>query len=456
MYATVPTHHSFTPDLSAWGFSRATTLQRFALALVWLAVASGAVVFTEPAPVDLLTMGLIVGLPLVGLVVVPTALWIVAGVWAICGACALIASAFAPDLAKAATHTGVSIYLYAAFFVFAGFVAKRPKEHTKLILDAYLWAAFIGAVAGVVGYFNLLPGAFDLFTRYGRATGTFKDPNVFGPFLVPALIYALHKVLNEPLQRTLLPGVMMLFLSFAILLSFSRGAWFNAAIALTVYLYFSFALAPSNRQRVKLVLLGGFAIMAGAGVLAASTQLEGVGELLSHRAAMTQSYDVGPQGRFGGQEKAQGLILDNPLGLGAMVFATVHHHEDVHNVYLTLFLSAGWIGGLAFAALVGVTAVWGLWHATRQTATQSLFLIAYAAFLGNAIEGFVIDIDHWRHFYLEMGIVWGLMLSRQKSFADGVLPNPLDPDDRWSTDRFRRIVRRAHGRIVRRAMPVAA
>jgi hypothetical protein len=27
------------------------------------------------------------------------------------------------------------------------------------------------------------------------------------------------------------------------------------------------------------------------------------------------------------------------------------------------------------------------------------------------LEGLVIDLDHWRHFYLLMALVWGLMLS---------------------------------------------
>ncbi len=392
-----------------------TALQRVALVLVWIAVASGAVVFSEPAPVDLLTIALIVGLPLVGLVSPVAPLWIVAAVWGVCAAGALVASMFSPDIAKAATHTGVSIYLYAAFFIFAAFVVKRPHAHTKLILDAYLWAAFVGAVAGVVGYFNLFPGAFDLFTKYGRATGTFKDPNVYGPFLVPALLYALHKLLTEPVRRTIVPAVMLLFLSFALFLSFSRGAWFNAVVAIAVYGYFSLVFAPTNRQRVKMIGLGTLAIVSAVGVLVVAAQHDSIGDLLSHRAALTQSYDVGPEGRFGGQEKAKGLILENPLGLGAMVFATYKHHEDVHNVYLTLILSAGWIGGLAFFAIVWLTALFGLRFAMRRTPTQAFFLIVYGAFLGNALEGFIIDIDHWRHFYLEMGMVWGLMVADRSS-----------------------------------------
>ncbi len=394
-----------------------TVLQRLALVMVWLGVASGAVVFTEPAPVDVLTMGLIVGLPLVGLVAIPPALWVVTAAWGVCGAGALVASAFAVDVGKSFVHTLISFYLYAAFFTFAAFVAKRPYAHTKLILDAYLWAAFVGAVAGVVGYFNLVPGAFDMFTRFGRATGTFKDPNVFGPFLVPALLYALHKVLNEPLRRTLLPGVMMLFLSFAILLSFSRGAWFNVVVAGAVYIYFSLVFAPSNRQRVKMVLLGSLALAAAACVLVLAARTEAVGELLSERAALTHAYDVGPQGRFGGQAKAKLLILENPLGIGALVFGSVHHHEDVHNVFLTMFLAAGWVGGFAFIAILWMTALFGVRHGMRGTRTQALFIIVLAAFLGNLLEGFVIDIDHWRHIYLEMGVLWGLMLADRTSVA---------------------------------------
>lgn len=407
------------PSSAAW---QPTALQRLAYGLVWLSVASGAVVFSEPAPVDVLTMGLIVGLPLAGLVTPKGALWLVAAVWGVCGAGALIATGFAPDIARAATHTGISIYLYAAFFVFAAFVAQRPEQHTRLILDAYLWAAFIGAVAGVIGYFNLFPGAFEMFTKFGRATGTFKDPNVYGPFLVPAMLYALHQALNLPLRRAVIPIVMLLFLTFAIFLSFSRGAWFNAAVAVAVYIYFSLVFARSNRQRIKMMLLGTVALASAASIVAFAAQFEGIGDLLSDRAALTQSYDVGPQGRFGGQEKAKGLILDNPLGLGALVFATDYHHEDVHNVYLTLFLSAGWAGGLAFFAIVWMTALLGLRHAMHKTATQSLFLIAYAAFLGNALEGFVIDIDHWRHFYLEMGIIWGLMVADRAVVAARAMP----------------------------------
>ena len=384
------------------------------LALVWVAVAAGAIVFTEPAPVDVLTIGLIVLLPLIGLVAIKPALVVLLSVWLAAAAAAFVASAFSNDIARSSIHSGISVYLYLATFVLAAFVANKPADHGRLILHAYQWAAFIAAVAGFAGYFDLLPGAAELFTKFGRAAGTFKDPNVYGPFLIPALLYGLHQCLTRPLHRTAVPATMVLFLGFAILLCFSRGAWFNLAVAVAIYGYCSFIGAGTDRQQLRMVGLGlaGAALLAGA--LVAATQIDAVGRLLEERAQLSQSYDEGPEGRFGGHEKAKRLILDNPLGIGAGTFTEVYHHEDVHNVYLSMFLNAGWLGGLLFILVCALSTLYGLRHAFKRTASQALFLIAYAAFVGNVVEGFVIDIDHWRHFYLEMALVWGMMLGDRR------------------------------------------
>src|SRR5262249_10917426 len=54
----------------------------------------------------------------------------------------------------------------------------------------------------------------------------------------------------------------------------------------------------------------------------------------------------------------------------------------------------------------------GFRHALKATPTQPLFLIVYAAFIANALEGIIIDSDHWRHFYLLAAMVWGMMSLR--------------------------------------------
>ena len=391
--------------------ARRSAVHWLALALVWITVASGSVVFTEPAPVDVLTISLVVVLPMLGLVFITRGLVLFYGAWMVAGAFALLSAIQADDLARATIHSTISLYLYAGSFVFAAFVAQNPLAHTRLILHAYLWAAVVAAIAGIIGYFGLVPGTEDLFTRFGRASGTFKDPNVFGPFLVPAIVYAIHLAVSRSALRALLPAAMLVLLSFAVVLSFSRGAWINLAMAVTVYVYLAIVLSPTNWQRLKLmVFVAAGALVAGCG-LVALTEVPEIGRVLADRATLTQSYDEGPEGRFGGQRKAVGLIAENPLGIGALEFSASHHFEDVHNVYLSMFLNAGWIGGILFAVLVSMTCVYGFDHALKRTATQPLFLVAYAAFTAHAVEGFVVDIDHWRHFYLLIALIWGLLVS---------------------------------------------
>ena len=32
-------------------------------------------------------------------------------------------------------------------------------------------------------------------------------------------------------------------------------------------------------------------------------------------------------------------------------------------------------------------------------------------FVGEAVEGMIVDTDHWRHFFLVLGLVWGLSVA---------------------------------------------
>jgi hypothetical protein len=50
----------------------------------------------------------------------------------------------------------------------------------------------------------------------------------------------------------------------------------------------------------------------------------------------------------------------------------------------------------------------------------------FAAFLGAVGEGFVIDTDHWRHFWLMLGAMWGMFAAarRYKEASDQALTAP--------------------------------
>jgi hypothetical protein len=41
-------------------------------------------------------------------------------------------------------------------------------------------------------------------------------------------------------------------------------------------------------------------------------------------------------------------------------------------------------------------------------------ITSFAAFIGQVAIGFVIDSDHWRHFYLLLGLIWGLAVATMR------------------------------------------
>ena len=128
-----------------------------ALALVAVTILSSGLVFSEPAPVDALTVALIVLLPVMGLVAFNPTLVAYFSLWTIAGAAALLAAVLSLDLKLTLTHVAVTLYLTLASVVFAGFIAKRPAAHTELIFKAWTWAAVGAAGAGLAGehYANL-------------------------------------------------------------------------------------------------------------------------------------------------------------------------------------------------------------------------------------------------------------------------------------------------------------
>lgn len=386
------------------------------LGLVWLTAMTSALVFTEPSPTDALTFALIVLLPLTGLVRITPALSLFMTLWTGAAAFALVSSLAAIDLGRALSHTAISIYLYLAMFTFAAFVAFKPEAHARLIFNGLTAGAILAAAAAIAGYFSLIPGA-ELFTKFGRATGTFKDPNVFGPFLVAPLLFMVHLVLNQPLARAGKPLLAATFFAIAIFLSFSRGAWLTAAIATGIYLVLALLTAKSLAARQKIAIVTLFGVGFFIVALLAALQIDQISALLTERASLSQDYDIGPEGRFGGQEKAIGLILGNPFGIGAGQFTIFHHHEEVHNVYLSMALNAGWFGAAFYILAVGATLIAGARAAVTRNAAQPFAVIAFATFAANVLEGVIIDSDHWRHFYLMMAVIWGIA-TEQRAAVD--------------------------------------
>lgn len=401
---------------------------RLALVLACLAIATSMIVFSEPAPVDLLMMGLVVLLPLIRVTAIGPVAITGFMLWLVLDATGYAAALQSPTLATATTHLAVTLYLATFAMVLAGFVAADPRRMTPL-LWAYVLAAAIASFAALVGYFGIVPGFEELFTNYGRARGTFKDPNVLGAALAPAVAFLVWQMLRATHRRATFAAIIVGPIALALLLSFSRGAWISLAITLAVI---GFATLAQARRRDDFRRLLVVAIAAPVTLIASAlavTQIDTVADLLGQRATLDQSYDQGPEGRFGGQSKAWNLLLENPQGIGTHTFRDRHHHEEAHNVYLSMALSSGWLGGFAYIGLVALTLFAGVRDILSGRDRSGLQLVATASFAGLAFEGVVIDTDHWRHFFILQAFVWGLADASSRHFA-------VDPTARRAGDRL--------------------
>lgn len=372
---------------------------------LWLAVFSSGFVISEPAPYELYMLVLVTIWALFGMtlqsgfgpMVICYLIYIAGG---------LLSITVATNLGQASMYVAVSGFLAITAIFYASIIATDPRR-LAIIRSAYIACAFLVAIIGILGYFGTIPGA-DLFTLYDRAKGTFQDPNVFGPFLVLPIAFLIRDIFTRPPSQNIGSLLIALVLAFGILLSFSRAAWgLSAFTALALYLLvFINERRPAHRAR--LIALGLIGAMALATLLALALSFDSIGSMFQERAKLVQSYDASRLGRFARHAIGFEMMMDRPLGLGALEFRN-YFPEDEHNSYLKAFTSYGWLGAIAYIVLLAWTLakLFPLLFQPRpwQAHAQCLFAVLF----GHVLIAVVIDTDHWRHMYMLIGLSWGLI-----------------------------------------------
>ena len=409
------------------GFARPATFHhRLTLVLTFIGFSLSGIVFAEPAPVDLVLILLIWLVPAAGLMKMGRILTLYLMLWLLIVATGFVAGMQAFEVGVATKQVMVTLYLALSSVALAGLIQNDPRKHLTLIMNAYLVAAVLTTLLAVVGYFNVIPKLTDIFTLYERARGTFKDPNVYGAFVVPPMVYALHVAFNSRPRVAALALAATGFLVLGSLLSFSRGAWANIALSVFCLVYLSFLTSRSNRFRARILAMLAVAGIVGAIALGAALQSPKISGFFLERAQLEQSYDSEPNGRFAGHAKAKRLIASMPFGIGPLQFGGNYHFEDVHQVYLNMFLGHGWLGGGVYIVLVVLTLAMGLKGAFTSSPFQGLMIVTVSSYIGVVGEGFIVDTDHWRHFFLLVAAVWGLFLALPKT-QSAELPSKATP-----------------------------
>lgn len=310
------------------------------------------------------------------------------------------------DLYDTPLYIGVTLFLSLSAVFFVAILEADAARYT-LIFRAWVASALVVATLGIAGYFSLFPGA-ELFTRYGRASGTFADPNVFGPFLALPGTYMLYRLLTAPARRMPLYGALLTVITGGIFLSFSRGAWGLYLVAFVLLVGALFLQSTSGRFRLRIALMSALAVAFILGGIVVALQIPGTAEFLAERARLVQSYDGGESGRFARFGDGFLIAMENPLGIGPLNFGRLLG-EDTHNIWLKALMDYGWLGFAAFVVLVAWTLAGGFRVLFRARPWQPYLLCAYVVFIGHLLLGTVIDMDHWRHFYVLVGLIWGAM-----------------------------------------------
>jgi O-antigen ligase len=292
----------------------------------------------------------------------------------------------------------ITVYLAVFGLWLAYFVNSEARA--RLVFLAYLTGGLVCAGLGIAALITPI-GALDQFAHFGlRAKGPFADQNVFGPFMIPLALILFEELLDPRMlrMRTPLKLAMLLVLSAAILLSFSRGAWMNAVIGLGVVLVvLALRRGGISRPGTLIVIV---ATTITAGLLAIS--LSGTGGYLSERGG-AQKYDVN---RFAAQEAGLEMAESHPLGIGPGQF------EDTvgigaHNTYIRVAAEQGPLGFIALLVLFGGTLALALGNTALGRHTYGIGSAALlGAWCGLLASSLFVDTLHWRHLWLVAALIW--------------------------------------------------
>jgi O-antigen ligase len=309
----------------------------------------------------------------------------------------LLAATDAVDGARAVEFFGITLYLGVFGLWLAAYLTSARRA--RLVLLAYLTGAALSAAVACLALIAPFPGA-EAFVDGPRAQGLFKDPNVFGPFLVPAILILMDEtVAPRLLQFRLVTKLALLsVMTIGVVFSFSRAAWLNLAVG-TLVLLAVLALRRGGGRRAMTLLI--VTLIAGAalfGAVAATSSME----FLTERAAL-QDYDAQ---RFGAQASGLEVAAEHPLGIGPGQFEAISD-LSAHSTYVRALAEEGVLGVLLLLGLMLLTLGFAARNVALGVDTYGIgsagLLAAWCGLLANSS---FVDTLHWRHLWLVAALIW--------------------------------------------------
>jgi O-antigen ligase len=312
----------------------------------------------------------------------------------------------------------ITVYL-AIFALWLTAFVDSPSR-ARLVVVTWLAIAVVSAVVASLALHLPIPGRQFIngsVDNGERASGLFKDPNVFGPFLIPIALIVLEQHIAPKVPRLLRlraasTWLVLLALTLGVLFSYSRAAWADFAIAIGVMLAASSMRKAGARRALRaltaLLLVGGITMV----VLSATGSIH----FLQQRAH-AQSYDTR---RFAAQSYGWNLGWTHPVGVGPGQF---EYHSPVasHSTFVRVFAEQGFIGLLLWITLLLATLVLALRNVGLGRDTYGIGSAALlGAWCGLIFNSTVVDTLHWRHLWVVTALIWAASARGLASSRGGV------------------------------------
>ena len=386
---------------------------RIRFTLVWLIFAGSFVVIFEPAPTDCFFFLAFLGYLFSGMnynsAIMPMMLLLL-----LVNLGGFLSYAIVAPTPDAFQSEFTSLYMAISAIFIASFLSVDTEKRFRIITSGYVVGATIAAAlamlayvfASTIGKLYISLGANELIS-YGRATGLFKDPNVFSTYLVFPCVFLAQRLLLGTSKRPVVDLLCFALIFVSLFLAFSRGAWTNILMSIIIMVALTFVLSETNAMRSRIVFyffVGAVFVSIPLLIILSSPEMQAV---FLDRFTLVKSYDAGERGRFGNQLNAIPMLLERPFGFGPLQF-TRYFPEAPHNTFLNSFSSYGWLGGISYIALIGCNLFIGVRTVFTKSPYQTHAILVFACLTSVTFQGIQIDTEHWRHFYWMLGMMWGL------------------------------------------------
>lgn len=395
------------------GLARPATL--FAIAFGLLAV-----VRVEPAPVDLAFFLLIVvtvirmrrrSVQVPAIALVPLLFY---------APLSVISMVNAVDWHRAVRFEMITLYLLALALTLP---TMFELWGVAVPIKSYIIAAALSAAMGILALQTHFPGAHLLIYQGSRVQAFFKDPNVYGPFLVPGVVILLEELARPRLLnwRTRTCALLASVLAVGVVFSYSRAALLNLAVAVIVVAGIYFWRRGGNRFAQRILVAVAVAAIVGFALLLATGSLTFL-EARSH----LQAYD---QNRFATQDAGFREASIHTFGFGPGQADAVLSLAT-HSTFARAAFEQGFLGLALIIALVLATTARGMALVAGDADLRGLGSAAvFGAWVGVVANSFFIDTLHWRHLWVVAALVWAMPLAEagSKSEAEGPSRRAAEP-----------------------------